>query len=337
MNKQQRGKYMKIKIWLLLAIMIIMAAQTTVQAVAQTDANFSVSTLNASDVDCKKCHTATPHIIHAQKAAATCEKCHGDKQSVAIPQCTNCHTGTIHNVHIGKVSTQKCDYCHKTVNQVHINLTSGAVCSHCHKDLVEVHGASEACVKCHKSAPDIVKPVKSPGMILICQNCHPSTSVATIHGEIDSKQGCYNCHKGTSGMNGSDVPHNIHVNKATCQDCHQDNGKVVVPQCQKCHKINELHAFDKIGTKTSNLRCQTCHPEVKASQEVAKIQAVPTVGIATGGNVTNASKVPVSAATPGNIATPEETQDSSKIPVVPGFGIVSGIVALCLVIRKIRK
>jgi hypothetical protein len=139
-------------------------------------------------------------------------------------------------------------------------------------------------------------------------------------------------------MNGSDIPHKIHVDKATCQDCHQDNGKVVIPQCQKCHKIDELHAFDKIGTKTTNLRCQICHPDmVKAPKDVTKTQSVPTNGTITGGNVTNASNVPVGVATPGNVTTPGETQGSSKIPIVPGFGIVSGIVALCLVIRKIRK
>lgn len=321
---------MKIGIVLLLAIIAIIAAQTTVQAV-QTETNFSVSTLDAGDVNCKKCHTATPHVIHARKQTATCEKCHGDKLSVAIPQCTRCHTGTIHNVHIGKVSTQKCDYCHKTVNQVHINLTSSAVCSHCHRDLVEVHGESEACVKCHKSPPDIVKPLKSPEMTLVCQNCHPSTSVATIHGDIESKQGCYNCHRGASKLNGSEVPHTIHVDKATCQDCHQGGGKVVLPQCQKCHKIDELHAFDKIGTKTTNLDCNICHPTVKTPREVKSTQPAQTDVAPIGEDIINMSTTPI---TTENV---EETQDSSKAPAVPGFGIISGIVALCLVVRRVIK
>lgn len=315
---------MKIRILLLLTIIFIIAVQT----VASVEANFSASSLDAGDVNCKKCHTATPHIIHAQKPAATCEKCHGDKQSVAIPQCTKCHDGTIHKVHEGKVSTQTCDYCHKTVNQIHINLTNNAVCSHCHRDLVEVHGQKESCAKCHKTAPNIVKPLKSEGMILVCQNCHPATSVATIHGDIDSKQGCYNCHKGASKMNGSEIPHTIHADKTSCQNCHQEEGKVVVPQCKKCHKIDEVHAFIKIGMLTSNLRCKICHPGITAVKGTGA-QAVPTDAVITGENVTNESIAPVTTTTTGEI------QGSPKM--ISGFGIVSGIIALCMVIRKIRK
>lgn len=315
---------MKIRILLLIAIMVIIATQTTTYA----EANFSASSLTASDVNCKECHIGTPHIIHAQKPAATCENCHGDKRSVTIPQCTNCHNGTIHKVHKGKVNTQTCDYCHKSINQVHINLTNNAVCSHCHEDLVEVHGDNESCVKCHKTPPDIVKPLKSEGMILVCQNCHPSTSVATIHGDIDSKQGCYNCHKGTSELNGSDVPHTIHVDKTGCQDCHQDNGKIVIPRCDKCHKINELHAFDKIGTRITDQRCQICHPDITKTPQEANVQGVMTNGAIPGGDVTNADIIPENTATSG------ETQG---LPKVPGFDIISGIVVLYAVMIKSRK
>jgi hypothetical protein len=295
MNTNLRGKYMKTRMLLLIAIIMMIAVQTTTYA----EANFSASSLNASDVNCKKCHTDTPHIIHAQKPAATCERCHGDKLSVAIPQCTKCHDGTIHKVHAGKVSTQKCDYCHKTVSQVHIDLTSGAVCAHCHKDLVEVHGASGSCQKCHKTPPDIVKPLKSEGMVLVCQNCHPASSIATIHGSIDSKQGCYNCHKGASNLNGSEVPHTIHIGKASCEDCHKDNGQVVIPKCEKCHKIDELHAFDKIGTKTTNLNCKICHSGItKPSEEVNKTQVVQTVQVPVQKNVTDVGVIPGIVTTP---------------------------------------
>lgn len=318
---------MKIGTLLLLAVMMIMAAQTETQA----EPNFSASLLNASDVDCKKCHTDTPHIIHAGKPAATCESCHGDKQSVAIPKCTKCHDGTIHKVHAGKVSTQTCDYCHKTVSQIHTNLTSKTVCSHCHKDLIEVHGKSESCVKCHKSPPDIVKPIKSPEMILICQDCHPSTSVATIHGDVDSKQGCYNCHKGKSALNGSEIPHSIHADKASCKDCHEDKGNVIIPKCTKCHDIDALHAFGKIGTKT-DLKCQICHPETaKTSQDENSTQSSPTVQTTVERNITNTSTDSIP-----NIATTTNVQDLSAVPAVPGFGIISGIVALCIIVRKIR-
>lgn len=315
---------MKRVLLILVAIIIMAAAQIGTHA----EANFSVSSLTASDVNCKKCHTDVPHIIHAQKPV-NCENCHGDKKSVAIPKCTKCHDGPIHKVHAGKVSTQKCDYCHKNIAPVHTNLINSAVCSHCHKDLIEVHGASDSCPKCHKTPPEIVKPLKSPEMILICQNCHPSTSVATIHGTVDNKQGCYNCHRGASKINGSEVPHIIHKNKATCKDCHEDNGKVVVPQCTKCHKIDELHAFGKIGKLTSGLRCQVCHPEeTKPAQISTKTDGV---------NVEEIKKVAEEEAekAANNTGDTVPTSKEEKGPVnIPGFGIVPGIIALYVVIRK---
>jgi len=232
-------------------------------AVYAAEPAFSASSLTAKDVNCKKCHTATPHIIHANKSAQ-CVDCHGDKLSVSIPQCTKCHDGPIHKVHAGKVATQTCAYCHKTITEVHNGLMSEAVCSHCHKDLIQVHGADAACVKCHKSPPDIVKPIKSATMILICQNCHTNSSAATIHGQVTDKKGCYNCHKGTSNAVGSDIPHAIHASKVECKNCHEENGKVVIPQCTRCHDIDAIHAFNKIGklTSTTGLRCAACHTEV---------------------------------------------------------------------------
>src|SRR3989304_7050585 len=172
------------------------------------EANFTASLLTADNVDCKKCHNDTPHNIHAKKPVE-CVNCHGDKLDVSIPKCTKCHDGPIHQVHAGKVATQTCAYCHKDITGVHNNLINDAVCSHCHQDLIDVHGKEAACVKCHKTPPGIVKPLKLEGMVLICQDCHGAASVATIHGAVDEKKGCYACHKGTSQANGSDVPHII--------------------------------------------------------------------------------------------------------------------------------
>ena len=244
----------------ILGLLIVMTVLVMTVAHA-AEANFSASSLTAQDVDCKKCHAETPHKIHAQKPV-DCAACHGDKLSVSIPKCTKCHDGPIHEVHKGKVSTQTCSYCHKTITQVHNNLMNDAVCSHCHKDLVEVHGNEQACTKCHRSQPDIVKPLKLEGTTLICQNCHPQSSVATIHGVIDDKQGCYKCHGGTSQAKGSEIPHVIHATKVDCKGCHEENQKVVVPRCPKCHDIDTLHAFNKIGklTSQSGLQCSVCHP-----------------------------------------------------------------------------
>lgn len=305
---------------LLLALVVVMII-TTVQA---AETNFSTSSLTAKDVNCKKCHIDTPHIIHAPKSV-NCENCHGDKLSVSIPQCTKCHGGpdaSIHKVHADKIE-KGCEYCHKNIVSVHTNFTSEAVCSHCHKDIVEVHGKNQSCIKCHKAPPEIVKPLKSKEMILVCQNCHPQTSVATIHGEINEKKGCYDCHKGRSDLNGSEVPHIIHQTKASCKDCHEDNGKVVVPQCTKCHNIDELHAFGKIGKLTSGLNCQVCHPGETKPVEITK----------TAKEVTENKTIADSKET--NII-PKSQQKEEEPAKVPGFGIISGIVIL-YIIRKMYR
>lgn len=320
---------MKRILLVLFAILIMIAVQTG----AHAEINFSASSLTASDVNCKKCHTDVPHIIHAQKSV-NCENCHGDKKSVIIPQCTKCHDGLIHKVHAGKVNTQKCDYCHKSIAPIHTNLTSSAVCSHCHKDLIDIHGKSDSCSKCHKAPPEIVKPLKSAEMILVCQNCHPATSVATIHGNVSYKKGCYNCHKGASDINNTEVPHVIHGNRVSCKDCHEDNGKVVVPQCEKCHKIDELHAFDKIGKLTSGLTCQVCHPGETGTDEKTTIA---TKIEDTKENNKEVTKENNKGVIPEIIPTSQEGKGEEKDPEsIPGFGIISGVIILYLVIRKTR-
>jgi len=39
--------------------------------------------------------------------------------------------------------------------------------------------------------------------------------------------------------------------RLTVRDAHEEKGKVVVPQCIRCHEIDKLHAYDKIGKLTS--------------------------------------------------------------------------------------
>jgi hypothetical protein len=304
-----------------ICILIVMAMfATTVATAAET--NFTASSLTAENVDCKKCHTDTPHVIHAQKAV-DCVACHGDKLTVAIPQCTKCHNGPIHQVHAGKVNTQACSYCHKTITEVHNNLMSDAVCSHCHKDLVIVHGQDQSCIKCHRSPPEIVKPLKLEGTVLICQNCHPAPSVATIHAPPTDKIGCYNCHKGTSKSEGSEVPHVIHATLVDCKGCHEENGKVVVPDCTRCHQIDTLHDFNKIGklTPQSGLNCQACHPtEAKSSSPMPTAQPAETAQVI------------------------ETTQEPAKGPVetgpfgkIPGFEIMLALGILLTGYILVRK
>jgi len=293
----------KLKIMILLIIMAVFATMVANAA----EENFQASSLTAKDVDCKKCHAGTPHILHA-KRAVDCVACHGDKQSVSIPVCAKCHDGPIHQVHSGKVATQTCAYCHKTITQVHNALMSEAVCSHCHKDLVDVHGKDASCTKCHKSPPAIVKPLKSPEMILVCQNCHPSSSVATIHGAVDDKTGCYSCHRGRSKAAGAEVAHVIHATKVDCKRCHEEKGKVVVPQCIKCHEIDKLHAYNKISKLTSatGLKCAACHAD---ETKLSGTKAAPV-------------QTPVKTATPVETATMEPTEKTPGFTAVLAVGIL---------------
>ena len=322
----------------LVAIILVMAVHAETNKTNDINktigTNFLVSSLNASNVDCKKCHIDVPHIIHAQKQVS-CENCHGNKTSVTIPQCTKCHDGPIHKVHAGKIE-KGCQYCHKNITSIHTNLIGDTVCSHCHKDLIQVHGENQSCAKCHKTPPEIVKPLKAEGMTIICQDCHPATSMATIHGNVDSKQGCYNCHRGASKINGSEIPHTIHQDKASCKYCHEENGKVVVPQCTKCHKIDELHAFNKIGklTAQSGLRCSICHADI--------VKSTKDIGIATAGtNVTekievNTNVTKVEETVKEIQKTPESQKEEAKGPLkVPGFDIIPGIAILYIVARKV--
>ena len=303
----------------ILILLIIMAVFATMVANA-ADENFQASSLTAKDVDCKKCHADTPHIIHANKPV-DCANCHGNKDSVSIPVCTKCHDGPIHQVHAGKVATQTCAYCHKTITQVHNNIMSDAICSHCHTDLVEVHGKDDSCTKCHKTPPNIVKPLKSPEMILVCQNCHPSSSIATIHGAVEDKTACYNCHKGTSNAVGAEVAHVIHSTKVDCKGCHEEKGKVVVPQCIRCHKIDDIHAFSKIGklTSASGLKCAVCHAdETKLS---------------------GTKPAPIQTQAPVMTATAAETVSTESTAKTPGFtaAMVIGILLAGYMIAKRRE
>lgn len=284
---------------------------------------FSASSLTAKDVNCKKCHVDTPHIIHANKPVE-CVNCHGDKKSVEIPLCTKCHDGPIHKVHEGKVQKETCSYCHKNIEPVHTALTSDAVCSHCHSNLIEVHGKDNSCTRCHKAPPEIVKPIKSPEMILVCQNCHPQTSVATVHGEADNKTACYNCHKGTSQLKGSDVPHTIHARIVDCNGCHQQNNKVVLPQCTRCHDTEAIHAFTKIGKltpQTGGLRCSACHTEESKSAAPVKTSAPQTTA-------------PADMETTSIVST--RIPETTEAPKTPGFIAVlaAGAVISAFLIRR---
>lgn len=286
---------------------------------ASAEEGFSVTTLDARDVDCRSsCHVTNPHTIHVDKPV-TCVNCHGETLSVAIPQCGKCHNGPIHDVHKGKVATQDCSYCHQGLEGIHNTVLTQSVCAHCHKDLIVVHGGvGESCTKCHRTAPDIVKPVKTADMDIVCQACHVSDNVAYIHGNESNKQSCYNCHRpGEGDVSATQIPHNIHIPVVTCVACHMEDESIIVPECAKCHQIDNIHAFGVVGTKSKeNLKCNVCHPNsyFGSSGESAAVETAPANEATT--------EEPVTSGEPAAI----ESEDEG--PALPGFGFVSAIGAI---------
>ncbi len=290
---------------------------------ASAEEGFSVTTLDAMDVDCTSvCHAANPHIIHAGIGKATCVACHGETLSIAIPQCGNCHYGPIHDVHIGKVATEDCSYCHQGLEYVHNSALEESVCAHCHKDLIMDHGGEiESCTKCHSTAPDVVKPVKTADMYIVCQACHVNDNVASVHGNETYEQACYNCHRpGEGEVSATQVPHNIHIPDVSCVACHMEDEIIIVPECVRCDQVDDLHSYEIVGVKSKDqMKCSACHPNSYfVGLEPADVPAItePTI-------------------TEPDEPAPAEPEEGA--PSVPGFGILSAIgaiAALYLVSRR---
>lgn len=282
---------------------------------ASAEEGFSVTTLDAMDVDCTSaCHAANPHTIHAGRPV-TCVACHGETLSIAIPQCENCHYGPIHEVHIGKVVTEDCSYCHYGLESVHNSALAESVCAHCHKDLIMDHGGEiESCTKCHSTAPDVVKPVKTADMDIVCQACHVNDNVASVHGNETYEQACYNCHRpGEGDVSASQIPHNIHIPAVSCVACHMEDEIIIVPECARCHQVDDLHSYGIVGVKSKDeMKCSACHPKAYFDQSTT---TEPTT---TEPTTTEPEVSPEPAAA--------EPEDGSS--PLPGFGMVSAIGAI---------
>ncbi|MBW6518081.1 MAG: cytochrome c3 family protein [ANME-2 cluster archaeon] len=294
-------------------LLLLIVAFSLIAVVQAEEPQYETVSKMAEDVDCRAtCHNPDPHVIHAN-TPATCQQCHGATLTDRRPACTKCHSGTIHNVHIKKVQTEDCSFCHSGLENLHLEMISDTLCSHCHKDLLVVHGGpAESCKKCHGTAPDIVAPVKGEGMTVICQNCHVSTDVAALHGDSSNPSSCYRCHRpgSTEVESSSEIPHFLHIPQVDCNKCHlnQDTGKIYIPVCTQCHKVDKLHEFKSIGLKTptnSKLRCAVCHPMMSTDDGAGK---------------------PAGTSTPTPSKPTEATDGGSS--GVPGFGIVTALTAL---------
>src|SRR5660398_161135 len=120
--------------------------------------------------------------------------------------------------------------------------------------------------------------------------------------------------------------HTIHASKVDCKGCHQENGQVVVPQCTRCHDIDKLHAFTKIGKLTSQtgLKCSACHTDETKLSAQQTSQPVNTV------------VSPVETAKPEN--QPESPQASTaKIPGFAGISAIGFVIAGYMIRKRGRN
>lgn len=255
-------RYIEMRKVMVIALATILLAML-VNPVSAEEA-FSAITLDAKDVNCVDCHDTSTKGIHSlhEGTAATCVGCHGASLEIAIPVCSQCHSGPIHEVHIGSVKTQECSYCHTGIEGVHNAALDMTVCVHCHNDLIADHGADASCVKCHDTAPNIVKPYQTASMDIVCQACHMQSNVAAVHGNESFTEGCYKCHRPGQEAFGSQVPHNIHGMDVPCAACHMDQDRIIIPECSMCHDVADLHPYATVGLKSSeDLQCGACHPD----------------------------------------------------------------------------
>ncbi len=312
---------------MLLATLILLIVAMSVYA----EVEFGTIALDAANVDCAKCHPGSPHTLHEEKMKqnlVTCEACHGEALDIAIPQCEKCHYGTIHDVHIKKVETEDCTYCHGDINTHHNNeILDTTVCAHCHRDLVDVH---QGCEACHKTAPDIVKPLQPAGVTIICQDCHTQDDLVHVHGEETNTSICYMCHRPEGNKEGRDldadvIAHLIHLpDLATCEECHMPEGKVIIPQCSNCHDLTGLHLITVVPPTQRELSCSVCHPETSVPA-VAESIKTPATG--------EVVETPATTATEGEEPEAAETKKS-----IPGYGAsllaVTGLLAYA--VRRMR-
>ena len=317
-----------------------------------SEVQFDTLALNTQDVDCTKCHPGSPHTLHEEvmnQNRVTCEACHGEALEIAIPQCEKCHGGTIHDAHIAKVKTEDCSYCHGDINTHHNGeILDTTVCAHCHRDLVDVHNGCEAC---HKTAPNIVKPVQHAGVTILCQDCHAYDDLVHLHGEETNSSICYMCHRPEGNTEERElkpdvIPHLIHLpDLATCDGCHMPEGKVILPPCSNCHDLTGLHLITVVPPTQRGLDCSVCHPESSATAMAPDMTATPATTPAATTESTGAAETTEATETATTETT--ETTETAAAPeegaatgedATPGFGAMLLTVAgtMAYVVRRMR-
>jgi hypothetical protein len=100
---------------------------------------------------------------------------------------------------------------------------------------------------------------------------------------------------------------------------------VVVPKCTRCHDIDKLHAFNKIGklTSQSGLQCPACHP---GESNPAGAQAAP--------KIQETKSQPEITGTAKIETTSQQQAEGMKIPGFAGVLAVAILATVYLVMRR---
>jgi hypothetical protein len=178
--------------------------------------------------------------------------------------CHSCHEGT-------EKPEYKCANCHEPPMQPHF----GTVCEDCHTPLgweladlgdfqhpvvLEGAHANLDCSDCHTAGEELTYD---------CANCHQPPS------ETHFGPNCKDCHTPTS-FDQATLPPELHPvplvgahQRATCDVCHADGGRVPEYVCSNCHRPPENHLPGN---------CDACHtPEGFAESAASIVDTAPKI------------------------------------------------------------
>lgn len=257
---------------------------------------------------CLSCHGSDPHGIKApgttpaQRADATCRRCHTDNAAMVASSahgqldktgkpfsCLTCHTGGPHAI------TRPVAAASPQVEET---------CRRCHTDIVDklsssVHGvvgkpghAAINCLTCHSGSPHSIgktRTLTNTEKSALCERCHLPVArqlANSAHGPsdiaADKRPSCISCHGGDSHGVGAPVKMTSSQKSATCKNCHTDIAKRFAasihglnptgkaPDCVDCHG-GKAHTIAMPTTQTreqQEAKCIACHRSLSA--ELAK-------------------------------------------------------------------
>ncbi len=230
-------------------------------------------------------HDRTPFRLRGRHRRLSCEQCHTEGLSEALPygRCTSCHE----DFHRGEFKPKDCDACHKVSasfaeieNFDHSDTRFGLTdehavtpCASCHHEGRQATYRdlpSEDCDACHTDAHDArFEPVD-------CAKCHNPVDFrqpifdhgATNFPHTGKHVGleCEECHTGGAW---SGLAH------ASCLDCHAEGNPHarLEESCDTCHQTEGFDrvAFDHddgtgfaLGLMHSAVPCASCHADISS-------------------------------------------------------------------------